>query len=218
MIKITEKNKKYLFHIILGLLIFIAGVTALDKINSIVSSDIDKKIAIIEKYKADSEKVRPNEVNLNLLVGKVKIEENGEEYKNIVLENQKYVALNLFETFKELYPDITNYDSDFYVSNIVLSQSNAGTAEVYFGGDETILTQKMSPAEARQFIALIVFSLTNSESISQVDIKLNIPETSGTSFKPGIYTPGDFPEFQLKTNAQPGKQTNAQKPVIRGCQ
>jgi len=199
MVKLDGESKKHLLRVLVGLLIFLTGVTALDKVNSIVEQDIDKKVAIIEAYQADAAKVRPEEVNLTIGVFKFVAEDKEGNRAYFSLKDTAFVGLNIYETFKVLYPDLTNADEELYIENIVLV---GNTAEVYFGGDESKLTNRMGLTGARKYVGLIVFSLTQDVKVTGVDFKL---AAQGSYFGPGVYTRQAFSDFGIVNNLPLGK-------------
>src|SRR3989344_977026 len=98
-------------------------------------------------------------------------------------------AKEILTVFAQLYPEYTDQNKEMYIKEIVVS---GDTAEVYFGGDEGWLTDRMGSAGPYNYSGLVTFALTEGSVIKKVDFKL---QSAGTHFSQGIRTREDFIEL-----------------------
>lgn len=93
---------------------------------------------------------------------------------------------NIYEVFSKAYPDLTDKNSEFFIKDIVVKND---VAEVYFGGDEEALTNRMGSSGPYIYTGLITFALTEDEKIKKVDFKLT---SEGSHFGPTISSRDDY--------------------------
>lgn len=78
-------------------------------------------------------------------------------------------ASMIYAVFSELYPTYTDRKAEFYVNDIRLER---GTAEVYFGGDETYFTDRMGTTGPYNYAGLLTFALTEDPRIKKVHLNI----------------------------------------------
>lgn len=93
---------------------------------------------------------------------------------------------DVYAVFSQLYPNYVDKKNEMYIKDIVVKGDNA---EVYFGGDESWLTDRMGSTGPYNYSGLVTFALTEDPGIKKVDFKL---QSAGTHFGPGIRNREDF--------------------------
>lgn len=93
---------------------------------------------------------------------------------------------DVYEIFSKIYPSYTDKNGELYIKEIVIKND---TAEVYFGGDESALTDRMGTTGPYNYTGLVTFALTEDERIKKVDFKL---KSEGTHFGPTISTRDNY--------------------------
>ena len=138
-------------------------------------------------------KSAPNQVvttNEAIKIGeyKVLIKDGWEELEYLSTRETKNTQ-EIIKVFSQLYPQYTDKNGEMYIREITVS---GDTAQVYFGGDETWLTDGMGTTGAYNYSGLVTFALTEDPRIRKVDFKL---KNEGSHFGPGISTRESFIEL-----------------------
>src|SRR3989338_5757216 len=136
---------------------------------------------------------QPNDVvktNETIRIGEYKVlAKDGWEELEYISAREAKNAKEILMVFSQFYPEYTDKNKEMYIKEIVVS---GDTAEVYFGGDEGWLTDRMGSAVPYNYSGLVTFALTEGSGIKKVDFKL---QSAGTHFSPGISTREDFIEL-----------------------
>lgn len=127
------------------------------------------------------------EITSNIKIGKYEtLYKGGWEELNYIDTANSENPEELYEIFSKLYPDLTDKNSEFFIQEIIIKDD---TAEVYFGGDEGAITDRMGTTGPYNYSGLVTFALTEDEKIRKVDFKL---KTEGNHFGPRISIRNDF--------------------------
>lgn len=129
-----------------------------------------------------------------MVVGKYHLEvwadtPNGMEGKVIKDDVMPTSKEHVYQAFGELYPELIDSTNSIYVQDIKVVRD---TAEVLLAGSDAALIAQMGSLDARSYVALVIYSLTEDPHVPLVDLQL---QQDDGYFSVGVFGRKDFQDF-----------------------